>query len=172
MERAILAEMAGAVLFSLATLLACSWRLCSSMRGRRLDAAVLSIVVSICVWGMAGTCCLLAGRFHPLDCSVLTILGAVGLLGIRALAGLTAPSPPSNRISRRAFVGCAAPEPLICDIDADGVVDILDIRGISARRGEPALPGDPADIDGDGVITVGDARNGVYECTLSRCAIP
>ncbi|MGB1700401.1 MAG: hypothetical protein ACPHRO_10630, partial [Nannocystaceae bacterium] len=108
MERAILAEMAGAVLFSLATLLACSWRLCSSMRGRRLDAAVLSIVVSICVWGMAGTCCLLAGRFHPLDCSVLTILGAVGLLGIRALAGLTAPSPPSNRISRRAFVGCAA----------------------------------------------------------------
>ena len=79
---------------------------------------------------------------------------------------------PRIRLDGTPFVGCAAPEPLIYDIDAAGDVDILDTRGISARRGAPALPGEPADIDGDGVITVGDARNCVYECTLSRCAIP
>jgi hypothetical protein len=79
---------------------------------------------------------------------------------------------PGTRLDGTPFVGCAAPEPLICDIDADGDVDILDIRGISARRGDTALPGDPADIDGDGVITVGDARNCTYQCTLPRCAIP
>lgn len=79
---------------------------------------------------------------------------------------------PGTRLDGTPFVGCAAPEPLICDIDADGDVDILDIRGISARRGDTALPGDPADIDGDGVITAGDARNCTYQCTLPRCAIP
>ncbi len=79
---------------------------------------------------------------------------------------------PGTRLDGTPFVGCAAPEPLICDIDADGDVDTLDIRGISARRGQLAFPGDPADIDGDGVITVGDARNCVYQCTLPRCAIP
>ena len=86
-----------------------------------------------------------------------------------ALEGLSELQFPGTRIE---IDDASPPEILICDIDADGDVDILDIRGISARRGDPALPGDPADIDGDGVITVFDARNCVYQCTLARCAIP
>jgi hypothetical protein len=59
-----------------------------------------------------------------------------------------------------------------CDLDDDGFVDIRDIRTLTARRNEPASTGDPADADGDGVITVLDARRCVLQCTLPRCAVP
>lgn len=72
--------------------------------------------------------------------------------------------------------GCSAvcviepPEPLRCDIDSNGVVDIADIRAIAAARNNPAAPGDARDVDGDGVITVNDARQCVLQCTNPRCA--
>ncbi|MDX2507707.1 MAG: FG-GAP-like repeat-containing protein [Gammaproteobacteria bacterium] len=57
-----------------------------------------------------------------------------------------------------------------CDIDADGVVDINDIRAIAAARNTPAVPGDARDVDGDGVITLNDARQCVLQCSNPRCA--
>jgi hypothetical protein len=59
-----------------------------------------------------------------------------------------------------------------CDIDLDGDVDRNDISAITAARNTPALPGDPRDNDGNGVINVNDARQCTLLCTLARCAIP
>ena len=59
----------------------------------------------------------------------------------------------------------------VCDVDTDGDVDRLDIDLIVAARDQAADPGDPRDADGDGVITVFDARTCVALCTLARCEI-
>jgi hypothetical protein len=65
------------------------------------------------------------------------------------------------------------PAPRMCDVDADGNVDITDIQAILAARNQPASgPDDPRDADGDGVITVLDARTCMAQCDLARCAIP
>jgi len=59
----------------------------------------------------------------------------------------------------------------VCDVDGDGDVDLADINGIIAVRNTPASgPDDPRDADGDGVITVLDARQCVLQCTRPRCA--
>ncbi len=60
---------------------------------------------------------------------------------------------------------------LSCDIDTDGDVDRDDINAIFSARGTAASPGDPRDINGDGVITINDGRLCVLQCTLPRCAI-
>ncbi len=61
----------------------------------------------------------------------------------------------------------------VCDLDNDGDVDMADISAILDLRNMPASgPGDPADADGDGIITVLDARQCVLLCTLPRCASP
>ena len=57
-----------------------------------------------------------------------------------------------------------------CDVDRNGVVDINDIRAIGAAKNTPAVPGDARDADGDGVITLDDARQCVLLCTNPRCA--
>ncbi|MDI9246013.1 hypothetical protein [Marinobacter sp. CHS3-4] len=57
-----------------------------------------------------------------------------------------------------------------CDQDGDGDVDRNDIGIISAARNTTALPGDPRDIDGNGIIDVNDARQCAVQCTRSRCA--
>ncbi|MCG6971386.1 MAG: choice-of-anchor D domain-containing protein, partial [Gammaproteobacteria bacterium] len=60
----------------------------------------------------------------------------------------------------------------ICDVDNDIDIDRNDIILIFAARNDPATgPDDPRDADGDGNITVNDARQCVLQCTLSRCAI-
>lgn len=57
------------------------------------------------------------------------------------------------------------------DLDGDGDVDRDDVNTILAARNQPASgPDDPRDIDGDGVITVLDARRAVTMCTRPRCA--
>jgi hypothetical protein len=59
------------------------------------------------------------------------------------------------------------------DADGDGDVDRDDINLIVAARNQPASgPDDPRDLDGDGIITVLDARKAVLECTLPGCAVP
>ncbi|MEM7255522.1 MAG: putative Ig domain-containing protein, partial [Pseudomonadota bacterium] len=59
---------------------------------------------------------------------------------------------------------------LVCDLDVDRDVDRDDIAIIFAARGQAASPGDPRDIDGNGLITVNDARACVLQCTNLRCA--
>ncbi len=59
----------------------------------------------------------------------------------------------------------------VCDVDTDGDVDRLDLSLIIGARKTPAGgPDDPRDADGDGTITVLDARACVRQCTLPRCA--
>jgi hypothetical protein len=50
------------------------------------------------------------------------------------------------------------PLPLLCDVNGDGVIDLSDVAAIFAARNMVAAPGDPRDVDGDGLITVNDAR--------------
>ncbi|MFQ5776150.1 MAG: Ig-like domain-containing protein, partial [Kiloniellaceae bacterium] len=59
---------------------------------------------------------------------------------------------------------------LTCDVDGDADVDIADINLIFAARGSAAGPGDARDLDGDGLITINDARGCVLQCTKARCA--
>ena len=50
-----------------------------------------------------------------------------------------------------------------------------DRNGISAiitARDRPAAPGDPRDNDGNGMIDVLAARQGVIKCALPGCAVP
>ncbi len=58
------------------------------------------------------------------------------------------------------------------DLDGDGDVDRDDLDIILAALNEPATgPDDPRDLDGDGMITVRDARKLVLLCTRPRCAV-
>ena len=60
----------------------------------------------------------------------------------------------------------------VCDVDADQDIDRLDIRLIAAARNQPANGSeDSRDANGDGVITVADARACVRRCNLFRCEI-
>lgn len=60
-----------------------------------------------------------------------------------------------------------------CDVNADMVVDINDIRAISMNRNQPAAhPDDPMDWDKNMVINVLDARGCQRVCALPRCVTP
>ena len=69
----------------------------------------------------------------------------------------------------------SAPNPALPgDIDDDCNVDRDDLNILMADRNktvENSSCGEPCDLDGDGIITVLDARKLVLLCTLSRCAI-
>lgn len=56
------------------------------------------------------------------------------------------------------------------DINGDGSVDTRDIQLIMAALGQKAGPYDPRDLDGDGWITVLDARRVTQLCTKAQCA--
>jgi len=66
----------------------------------------------------------------------------------------------------------AAPVPR-CDVNSDGFVDRADIQAITLARGQPATgPSDPRDADGDGTISVLDARQCTLQCGNANCAPP
>lgn len=56
------------------------------------------------------------------------------------------------------------------DLDGNGIVDRLDIMIINSHRNQPASVCPDCDIDGDGTITVLDARKLMRMCTNARCA--
>ena len=58
----------------------------------------------------------------------------------------------------------------VCDVNEDGKINIDDINAIFERRGYAAEPQDLRDVDGDGKITVNDARICVNRCTKPLCA--
>jgi hypothetical protein len=58
----------------------------------------------------------------------------------------------------------------VCDINQDNSVDRDDINLIFQARNAPAVAGDPRDVDGDGLITVNDARVCTMRCTKPGCA--
>lgn len=59
---------------------------------------------------------------------------------------------------------------LVCDVDGDGDVDSGDIALIQAGIGQTPAAGDPRDANGDGKITVNDARTCALKCTRPGCA--
>lgn len=65
---------------------------------------------------------------------------------------------------------CEVEEPRMCSVDSDGDVDINDIRLIVGSRGPASGPDDVRDADGDGQITVLDARQCALQCDQPRCA--
>ncbi len=66
--------------------------------------------------------------------------------------------------------GCeCGPHMIPCDLDADCDVDIGDLMIILMNRNLPAAASPGSDVDGDGMITVLDARRCVLACTCARC---
>jgi hypothetical protein len=59
---------------------------------------------------------------------------------------------------------------LSCDIDRDGDIDAADVSLVRAGIGQTPASGDPRDANGDGKITVNDARQCVLICTRPNCA--
>ena len=61
----------------------------------------------------------------------------------------------------------------VCDCDADGDIDKVDINLIANARGQAASgPTDPRDPDRDNIITAADARTCTARCTFAKCASP
>lgn len=66
---------------------------------------------------------------------------------------------------------CDGPDFRVCSTDADGDVDRDDIAVITAARNQLSSgPEDPRDADGDGRITVLDARRCTTQCDRPLCA--
>ena len=64
---------------------------------------------------------------------------------------------------------CFTP-PKVCDIDRDGRINRFDINFIFRARSTPTtIPGDPRDVDLDGLITVNDARVCTLFCDKPNC---
>jgi hypothetical protein len=57
-----------------------------------------------------------------------------------------------------------------CDIDGNNSVDRNDVNTIFAARNTQVTPADLRDVDGDGVVTVNDARLCTLRCSNARCA--
>mgnify|MGYP001815740254 CR=1 FL=1 len=84
-----------------------------------------------------------------------------------ALDGLSALEFPGTPI----VVAEIPPPFVLCDVNDDQYIDMVDVRLVSGMRGQTVPPASSAaDADADGVISVGDARACIYLCSLPRCA--
>jgi hypothetical protein len=63
------------------------------------------------------------------------------------------------------------PDVAACDLNNDHAVDRRDIALIMAVKNLKAAPGDPRDVDGNGVINANDARQCTLQCTKVGCRI-
>ena len=81
------------------------------------------------------------------------------------------PVPSFTRTSNATAVVKDVVARVPCDIDGDNDVDRDDLNLILAARNTPATGADdPRDVDGDGMITVLDARKCVLSCDRAGCA--
>jgi hypothetical protein len=89
------------------------------------------------------------------DVKAYLALGYAGedLSAIPGISGSTATSPAQA-----------------CDVFGRGKVDRWDIQVIAAGLNTRAIAADPRDADGDGEITVLDARQCALKCTSPNCA--
>ncbi len=115
----------------------------------------------------------------PAPAPATPLLFVTGLLALcvrrryapRAYAGVLAAL--ALCFSTLSYGQCGDPVPLMCDADADRDVDSADIAAIGQANGSPAtFPVDVRDIDGDGTITILDARQCVARCDEALCSIP
>ena len=86
--------------------------------------------------------------------------------GIGELMALTGPT----REGRRAFLWQGATPAERIDGNADGEVDLNDLQAIIDNLNTAAGADDPLDLDGDGQLTVLDARKAALLCTRPGCA--
>jgi hypothetical protein len=99
--------------------------------------------------------------------SARTLTGTVFLLGLFFLESICTVSG-DFRLFTASFAVANQPG----DLDGNGDVDQNDLNIILAALNTPATgPGDPRDLDGDGMITGLDARKLIALCTRPRCAI-
>ena len=83
----------------------------------------------------------------------------------------TVPNPGQQNTYGDARGDACEPKPVAsCDIDLDGDVDSVDVGRITALRNKPASANPLADVDGNGVININDARACVLKCTRPNCA--
>jgi len=90
---------------------------------------------------------------------------------MNGMATITATDGAGNTCNVDVVFETDGEPPMMCDFDLDDDVDSNDINIIRAARNTPASENDPMDIDGDGMITMHDARQCVLECTNDRCAV-
>lgn len=86
-----------------------------------------------------------------------------------------APAPHDERFAYQLVVATASVPATQrrCDVNADGSVDRADVDAIFAARNTSASGTDDLrDDDGDGTITVIDARACTLSCDLPECALP
>lgn len=93
------------------------------------------------------------------------VLQTVGLLSGKVVVALTTRKPGDNdhRYDFGFFVAA-------CNADNDDDIDKLDLAAISRARATTALPGDPRDANGDGVINAADVKACIPSCTRANCA--
>jgi hypothetical protein len=111
--------------------------------------------------------------------AAFTVFAFASLAPVTALAqtcGNYPLTPAQSDALEKARLEVVVPEgevPFVqrCDIDGNDIIDRNDILLISKHRNQPASdPDDPKDRDGNGVITLLDARGCVLACTYPRCA--
>jgi hypothetical protein len=108
--------------------------------------------------------------------------GTAGDLGVEGLAFIPAVDSPTgenllaaaNEVSGTTtlFTIETGASAIPGDLTGDGNVDREDIALVRFHLRQPAAAFPAADIDGDGVITVRDARKLTRLCTCPRCACP
>jgi len=84
--------------------------------------------------------------------------------------GNTAQIPAQPYIIESTEEGIRKKEAIQGDLDHDGDIDQNDLNILLTYRNQPASECPECDIDGDGIITVLDARKLVLLCTRPRCA--
>lgn len=83
---------------------------------------------------------------------------------VRFTANDTGLAPVLDEISVNSLVSS-------CDVNNDGVVNLTDIGLVRSAIGQTPTANDPRDANGDGKITVLDARACVLKCTRAACAL-
>jgi len=60
---------------------------------------------------------------------------------------------------------------LVCDVNRDGAINVTDINLIRLGIGQTPSASDPRDANGDGKITVNDARTCALKCSKANCGL-